>query len=262
MDTRLQDRPVLVLASSAGIGKAIALAFAREGASVMLFGRDEGRLRAARDEIATVTGRSPRFTVGDVTRADDLASAVEQTVHAYGSLFTLVNNCGGPPPGRFDQTDDAAWQAAFELTLLSYVRATRHALAIMRDHGGGRVINVSSSSTKRALDNLLLSNVFRMGVLGLTKSLAMELGPDGVLVNTVGAGKVLTDRVRQIDRAKAERQGVSVERLRAQAEAAIPLGRYGDPDEFARLCVFLGSPANSYVTGQNILVDGGQVAAY
>ena len=261
MDLGYAGKSALVLASSGGIGFAIASELAAEGADVTLFGRSDERLAAAAATIGKRAGKEPRRVVGDVTDP----AAIERAVAAASErapLFALVNNSGGPKPGPFTALTDADWQQSFELTLLSYVRSVRAALPGMKANGGGRILNVSSSSTKRALENLGLSNVFRMGVLGLTKTLAMELGPDGILVNTVGAGKVATDRVRQIDEGAAKRAGQELDAFQAAQQKAIPLQRYGRPEEFARLCAFLCAPANTYVTGQNILVEGGAVSAY
>jgi 3-oxoacyl-[acyl-carrier protein] reductase len=197
-----------------------------------------------------------------MTKADDITRLVEATVAAYGGVYTLVNNTGGPPAGLFEQFDDAAWQKAFELNLLSYVRTIRAALPHLRESGGGRIVNFTSTSVKSPLDNLILSNAFRTGVLGLSKTLASELGPSGILVNVVGPGRIQTDRITHLDTMRAGKAGVSIEQIRTESAKAIPLGRYGEPDEMARLAVFLGSPANTYVTGQTILVDGGMVKAY
>ena len=145
--------------------------------------------------------------------------------------------------------------------LLSAVRCIREVLPHMRQAGFGRILNVASSSFKQPLDNLLLSNTLRTGLIGLAKSLATELAPVGILVNTLGPGRIATDRLASLDRMRAERQGISPDEVRHQAEGQIPLGRYGQPEEFARMAVFLASPANSYVTGQAFLVDGGLVKA-
>lgn len=262
MNLELTDKPVIVCASSAGLGKAAALEFAREGANVMLCGRRESELNKAAAEIQSTTGRAARFTVADLTRAEDIARVVDGTVAAFGGVFTLVSNGGGPPAGTFDQFDDAAWQKAFELNLLSYVRAIRAVLPHMRKAGGGRIVNYTSSSVKSPLDNLILSNTFRTGVLGLTKSLASELGRDNILTNVLGPGRIQTDRIEQLDAFRAQTTGATVEQVRAEMSKTIPLGRYGTPDELARLTVFLGSPANTYITGQAILVDGGMIKAY
>lgn len=187
---------------------------------------------------------------------------VRETCRRFGSVWALVNNSGGPPPGPFERFDDEAWQAAFDLTLRSYVRSIREVVPGMKAAGGGRIVNLTSSSSKQALDDLILSNTFRLGVVGLTKTLARELGPFHILANVVGPGRMDTDRVRQLDQRRADSGGVSAEEVRQATEQRIPLRRYGDPDELARLVVFLCSPANTYVTGQTILADGGLTGAY
>ena len=262
MDLGLTGKSVIVCASSAGLGKAAAMEFAREGAQVMLAARRGDALKAAAAEIKAATGREVRHTVADFTKPEDVARAVEETAAAFGGIFTLVNNGGGPPAGTFDQFDDAAWQKAFELNLLSYIRAIRAALPHLRRGGGGRIVNFTSSSVKSPLENLILSNTFRTGVLGLTKTLAGELGKDQILANVVGPGRIQTERIEQLDGIRASKTGTTVEQVRADACKLIPLGRYGQPAEMARLAVFLGSPANTYITGQTVLVDGGMVRAY
>jgi 3-oxoacyl-[acyl-carrier protein] reductase len=262
MDLELTDKAVIVCASSGGLGKAAAMEFAREGANVMLCGRREAELQKAVAEIRADTGCEARFTVADVTKPDDIAELVQNTVEAFGGVYTLINNGGGPPAGTFDQFDDSAWQKAFELNLLSYVRTIRAVLPHMRKGGGGRIVNYTSSSVKSPLDNLILSNTFRMGVLGMAKTLAAELGPDNILVNVMGPGRIQTERIEQLDAMRAQKTGKTVDQVREETFKTIPLGRYGEPEEYAKLTVFLGSPANSYITGQTVLVEGGMVKAY
>jgi 3-oxoacyl-[acyl-carrier protein] reductase len=261
MNLGLTDKPVIVCASSTGLGKATALEFAREGARVMLCSRRETELQRAAADIKAATGNEPRTTVVDVTKAADITRLVDATVATFGGLFALINNSGGPPAGTFDQFDDAAWQSAFELNLLSYVRTTRAALPHLRK-GGGRIVNFTSISVRGPIDNLILSNTFRTGVLGLSKTLANELGSDKILVNVLGPGRIQTGRIDQLDGIRANKSGVPIEQIRSEMARAIPLGRYGTPDEYAKIAVFLGSPANTYITGQTLMVDGGMVKAY
>ena len=197
----------------------------------------------------------------DLTRVDDVRALVKRTAERFGGLDVLVSNAGGPPAGSFDTVTDEDWRGAFELNLMSVVRLVREALPHMRDRGFGRIVNVASSSIKQPIEDLILSNTFRAGVAGLAKSLSFELAPEGIVVNTLGPGRISTERSASIDVAQAERLGVSVEKVRGGVESQIPLGRYGTPEEFARVAVFLASPANSYVTGQAFLVDGGMVRA-
>ncbi|AOT69843.1 SDR family oxidoreductase [Geosporobacter ferrireducens] len=261
MDLGLKNKTTIVMASSAGLGKAIAMEFAREGANVMLFSRLQDQLQEAQAEIKEATGNEPSYTVGDVTKYEDIKMLVQNTVDKYGSVYALVNNTGGPPAGTFDAFGDEAWQQAYELTLLSYIRAIREVLPYMRKNGGGRIINSTSSSAKQVLDNLILSNTFRAGVVGLSKTLSQELGKDNILVNVMGPGRIGTARIAQLDKIRAEKSGITVEQVEEDTKKMIPLGRYGSPEEYGKLAAFLCSEANTYITGQTILVDGGMVKA-
>ena len=262
MDLGLKDKSVIVMAASDGLGKAAALEFAREDAQITIFSRSEERLKQACQEIKDVSGKDAQFVIGDITRAEDIHNLVTVTAKRFGGVYALVNNCGGPPAGGFDGFDDAAWQQAFELTLLGYIRSIRAVLPLMREAGIGRIVNFTSSSTKQAIDNLILSNTFRMGVVGLTKSLARETAKENILINVIGPGKMDTQRLKNLETLRADKLGITLEALHKKSAAEIPLGRYGDPSEMARLAVFLCSQANTYITGQTMLADGGLVQAY
>ena len=186
---------------------------------------------------------------------------MKETADKFGPVYALVNNTGGPKPGPFDAFDDAAWQEAYELCLLSYIRTIREVLPQMRENGGGRILCSTSSSVKAVLDNLILSNTFRMGVVGLAKTLSQELGRDNILVNVIAPGRIGTARIDQLDKIRAEKAGISVEELQKKAFAGIPLGRYGKPEEYGKLAAFLCAPSNTFITGQTVLVDGGMVKA-
>lgn len=261
MDLGLKDKSALVLASSKGLGRAIATALAVEGARVMVSGRDEKTLAETAREIRDSTGAEVDYRVADLARAGDIEDLVGAAAERFGGIDVLMTNTGGPPAGGFTDFADADWTAAFELTLLSLIRAVRVALPHLRTSGTGRIVCVASSSIKQPIDNLTLSNTFRTGIAGLAKSLSAELAPDGILINTLGPGRIATDRTTSMDTARSEKLGVTVEEVRAEAEARIPLGRYGTPEEFAKIATFLASPANSYLTGQSLLVDGGMVRA-
>lgn len=261
MDLGLEGNVALVLAASRGLGRAIATELAREGARVVISSRDEDALAQTAAEVGEETGAEMDHRAADLTRVEDIRALISHTADRFGGVDILVNNTGGPPAGGFEDFEDEAWQTAFEQILLSVVRSVRGVLPFMRERGGGRIVNVASSSIKQPIENLLLSNTFRAGLAGLAKSLAAELAPNGILINTLGPGRISTARSASIDASRADALGVSVEEVRSQVEAQIPLGRYGTPEEFARVAAFLASPANSYVTGQAILVDGGMVRA-
>ncbi|MCL6637630.1 MAG: SDR family oxidoreductase [Alicyclobacillus sp.] len=262
MDLGLSDKTVLVLASSRGLGFATAKAFAREGARVMLTSRSEQALARAVAEIVQETGNHDvAYTPADVSRADDIERLFASVEARFGGVDVLINNAGGPPLGTFDSVQEEQWETAHQLTLMSVVRTVRRALPYMRKNQWGRIINFTSSSIRQPLENLILSNTYRAAILGLSKSLAIELAPDNILVNTLAPGRIATERVMELDATKAQQQGVSVAEIARQSQSLIPLGRYGQPDEFAAVAVFLGSAVNSYLTGQAILVDGAMVKA-
>lgn len=262
MDLQLRNRVALVAASSKGLGRAVAMALAGEGARVMLISRDAQQLEQTRADIVEHTGVEVACCACDITDPEAITALVEATHQQLGRVDILVNNAGGPPGGGFEQLDDTAWQGAFELNLLSYVRLIRAFLPDLKEADGGRIINITSSSIKQPIPGLLLSNAFRMGLLGLGKSLAEELAPYGILVNTVGPGRIATDRTVYLDGLKAEKRGVPIEQVQEESRRAIPLQRYGDPDEFAKVVTFLASGASSYVTGTALMVDGGMVKGY
>jgi 3-oxoacyl-[acyl-carrier protein] reductase len=262
MDLGLDGRSVVVMGAGSGLGRASALGFAREGAVMTLFGRDQNRLDGVAGEIVAGGGTAPVVVPGDITDPGSLDTLMARAGERTGAVDALFTNGGGPRPGTFADFADADWQAGFELTLLGYIRAIRAALPYLRASDAGRIVNNTTSGVKAAIDGLVLSNVFRMGVIGLTKTLAGELAGDGILVNAIAPGRISTDRVAALDATRAARTGSTVDDVRAKAEASIPVGRYGEPAEFARSVVFHGSPANSYVTGQVLLVDGGMYRGY
>lgn len=261
MDLKLKGKTALVLASSSGLGKAIANELAKEGANVMLTSRTKETLEQAKNDIDVHATGKVAYTLSDLTDLNSIKKLVENTRNTFGKINILVNNSGGPRGGSFDQLSDEDWQQAFNLTLLSYVRTIHEVLPDLKE-SHGRILNNASSSIKQPIDGLILSNAFRMGILGLSKSLSQELAQYGILVNTIGAGRIETDRLTELDHARAEREGSTKEEVRANIENTIPLGRYGEPEELAKMAAFLVSDANSYITGQQLLVDGGMTKAY
>ena len=256
MELGLKDKVIMVAAASKGLGYGIAQAVAQEGARVSIGSRTEADILAAAQKLHAETGAE---TLGSVLDARDPASItnwVEATVAKFGSVDGLVVNAGGPPAGGFDDFDDAAWQAAFELTLMSSVRMIRAVLPHLRTRGGS-ILAVTSSSVKEPIDILLLSNVMRSGVVSLLKSLSRELAPEKIRVNNLVPGRILTDRVKSLDMLGAKSAGRSVAEQQAMQEKQIPWRRYGTIEEFGRAGAFLLSDAASYITGETLIVDGG-----
>jgi 3-oxoacyl-[acyl-carrier protein] reductase len=232
------------------------VALAAEGVNVSIFARDLDTLKETSREIEA-TGSRALVTQADVTNPEQIRSVVEQTASEFGRLDILVCNAGGPPPGHFGTTSEEQWQQAFELNLMSVVRMVHAALPHMRQQGGGRIINLVSTSVREPIDGLILSNSIRSGVIGLAKTLAQELGPDHITINNILTGRIMTDRQRSLRERAAQQLGISVEEAIKLAEKDIPLGRLGQPDELAALVAFLASRQGGYITGASIPVDGG-----
>jgi 3-oxoacyl-[acyl-carrier protein] reductase len=259
MDLGIEGRVAIVGGASRGLGRAIAEELAREGASLLLYARTEGPLTEAASAIQAQTGRTVRYVAADASRGEDLERVVDTARQAFGRIDILVNNAGGPPLGTFDDFDDAAWQRAFDLGLMSAVRLTRLVTPDMQRGQWGRILNLLSFTVRAPAPNLLLSNSIRLGVLGLAKTLSWELAPH-ILVNNIAPGRILTDRTLQMNQRNATRTGKSLQDVEAQAVSEIALGRYGTPAEFAAMAVFLASERASYITGQTFLCDGGFVS--
>ncbi|MEI6890684.1 MAG: SDR family oxidoreductase [Pontiella sp.] len=259
MELGLKGKVAMVAASSKGLGFGIACELAREGALVSIGARTESEVFDAAEKIAEETGAEVLANVLDATDSDSIIQWVENTTNAFGGVDKLVVNAGGPPAGKFDAFEDADWQAAFELTLMSSVRMIRSVLPLMRDAGGGSILSITSVSVKEPIDFLLLSNVMRSGVTSLAKSLSKQLAPENIRVNNLMPGRIDTDRVRSLDAMNAAARELAVEDIKAASELGIPLGRYGTIEEFGKIGAFLLSDAASYITGQTIAVDGGSV---
>jgi 3-oxoacyl-[acyl-carrier protein] reductase len=256
MDLGLNGLVALVTASSRGLGRATALQLAAEGARVVICARGVEALEATRNDIAAV-GADVLAVPVDLAEPGAAQALVDATLDRYGQLDILIANAGGPPPGGFLALDEAAWEDAVQLTLMSAVRLCYAAIPALQQSAHGSILAFTSVSVKQPLANLVLSNSLRLGVTGLVKSLSDELAPAGIRVNAICPGWTRTDRVDQLLRDRADRSGISVEDEAAMVARAIPLGRMATPDEFARAATFLVSPAASYVTGVSLLVDGG-----
>ncbi|GHO76663.1 short-chain dehydrogenase [Ktedonobacter sp. SOSP1-85] len=262
MDLGLKGKVAIVLAASKGIGRASALELAREGASVVIGSRDQEALTRTAQEIEAVSKSRVLPVPTDVTRLEDIRNIVATTVRELGRLDIVVNNAGGPKPGTFEMLDEEQWVAAFELNLLSTVRLVREVVPHLRKAGEGRIINIVSTSVKQPIDGLVLSNAVRSGVVGLAKTLSVELAEDNITVNNVCPGRILTDRVRQVYRIEERiSAGMSEEEALASVARDIPMKRLGDPAEMGAMVTFLASRQAAYITGTTIQVDGGLVRA-
>jgi 3-oxoacyl-[acyl-carrier protein] reductase len=235
MDLGLNGRTAIVCGASSGMGLAIAEALAAEGANVAMFARRRDPLEREAERIGALAVR------GDLTVPTDLAKLVEQTLGAFGGVDILVNNGGGPQRGPAAGLADEALENAVELLLLSAIRLTNLCLPHLEASGRGRIVNIESSSVRSPLDDLALSNTLRPGVVGWMKTLAREVGPKGITVNTIAPGRIATERLREVGGDTAE----------------IPLRRFGDPAEIAAVVCFLASDRAGYVTGAVVPVDGG-----
>ncbi|WP_207482058.1 SDR family oxidoreductase [Arenibaculum pallidiluteum] len=257
MDLGLTNRRALVLGASKGLGAAIARTLATEGATVIAAARSEDTTRAWISELpAEVRGRvsAARLDLADRASVDALADAVL----AQGGVDVLVNNSGGPPPGTAREATAEQWLQNFQAMAAHIFHLTGRLLPPMLERGWGRIVTIGSSGIEQPIPNLALSNGIRTAVLGWSKTLSAEVADRGVTVNMVLPGRIQTDRVVQLDTNAANRTGKSVEEVAAAARAQIPVGRYGTPQEFADVVVFLASERAAYVTGSKIRIDGGQ----
>jgi len=263
MDLQLKGKRALVTGSSRGLGYATALGLAKEGCRVVINSRDEAQITAAASKIAREAGTQllpgvePFGLASDLTDPDAPARLVNEAAHLLGGMDILVTNAGGPPAGTFESFDEAAWQNAIDLSLMSHVRLIKAALPTLRKSKAASVLTITSYSVKQPIQNLVLSNSIRAATVGLTKSLALELGRDGIRFNSILPGWTRTQRVAELMAFRAKQNGTSVEAEIAEQSKDSPLGRMGTPEEFANAAVFLVSPAASYITGVMLTVDGG-----
>ena len=257
MDLGLKGLKALVTGASSGLGLVTALELAREGAAVAINSRSGERLSAAQQTFEAEGAGDVVPLVGDVSQADTATTLVADTAEALGGLDLLVTNSGGPPAGAFDALSEADWQAALDLNFNSHRWLIQAALPHLRKSKAASVLTITSISVKQPIENLMLSNTVRAATLALTKSLSQELGPEGIRFNSILPGWTETDRVQQLLETRARDKQTSVVAEIEKQAAATPLARMGQPEEFARVAVFLLSPAASYLSGVMLPVDGG-----
>jgi 3-oxoacyl-[acyl-carrier protein] reductase len=248
VDLGLKGRRALVTAASKGLGLACAQALADEGARVFITSRDPAAIEAAAKRVGAAGWRA-----GDVAVPGEPEAAIHAAVDILGGLDIVVANAGGPPPGTFQSTPLDGWDKAYQLTLMSAVRTARAALPHLKQSGQGRIVFLTSITVRQPIPNLVLSNSLRAAVTGLSKTLAGELGPNGITVNCIAPGTILTDRIRELYGGG----GANLEESVKSAAAEVPMRRIGTPAEFGALCAFLCSEHAGYITGQTIGIDGG-----
>ena len=259
MDLGLTGKRALVAAASQGLGAAIARTLASEGCVVELCSRSLVDASATAGAIADETRATVTAAQVDVAEADEVRRWVDDAAARWGGLDIVVANAGGPPAAPFDETDEADWDRAYALTLrsaMTFASAGRPHLS-----AGGAMLFMTSISVRQPIHVLSMSGIFRPGVAALAKTLADDWGNAGIRVNHLIPGRIATERVAQLDEGIAARRGVDPAIIRSESEAGIPLGRYGEPDEYAAAAAFLVSPAASYITGATLAADGGAIRA-
>ena len=259
MDLELNGRVAVVGGASKGLGRACAQVLAEEGARIAICSRSKADLDKAAQEIRDTTRADVLAFAGDLDRHDTIKALVAATVERFGRIDIMVNNSGGPPLARAHNATEEQWETALQRSLLFFARMSREALPHLKQSGRGRIINVLASTVYQPIPNLALSGVTRLGVVAFAKSLADEVGRDGILVNNVCPGSLLSERMLSNVTSRAKELGIPVEEALAQRAAETAVGRVGDPKEMAYLVAFLASSRSSYITGTTMLVDGGLV---
>ena len=259
MDLELKDKVAIVGGASKGLGRACAEVLAEEGAKVAVCSRTQAELEKAAQAIRDASGTDVVSLVGDLDKHETIRGLIAAAVERFGRLDILVNNSGGPPLARALSATEEQWATAVQRSLLFFARMSREAVPHMKRQGGGRIINILASTVYQPIPNLALSGATRMGVVAFAKSLADEVGRDGILVNNVCPGSIMSERMRSNVAARAKQLGITLEEALAQRAAETAVGRLGEPRELAHLVAFLASGKSSYITGTTILVDGGLV---
>jgi 3-oxoacyl-[acyl-carrier protein] reductase len=259
MNLGLRGKVGIVCGASAGLGRAAAAALAREGASIVVCSRDKKRIAEAAAGIRRTAAKGAEVVpmVADMSSAVHIGRLVKATVKRFGRVDILVSNAGGPPVAAFTDLSDEAWERGTQLTLMSTVRCIRAVIPYMKKQGWGRIVTITSIAARQPINDLVISSSIRPGLLGLTKVLGNQYSADGICINAVAPGFILTDRQKEIGAARAKAKGITFEEYLTESAREIPLGRLGRPEELADVIAFLCSERSSYVTGTTITVDGG-----
>jgi 3-oxoacyl-[acyl-carrier protein] reductase len=255
----LSGKIAAVYGASRGLGRAAAETLAAEGVRVAVVARHEAVLTDAASAIRSMTGSEVVPFVCDVSKGDEARRSVRAIAQHFGGLDILVNNSGGPKAGTFDALTERDFAEAVDLLFMSVVRTSLEAVPVMRQRGGGRIINITSVAVKQPIDNLMLSNAVRPAVVGFSRSLANELAAERITVNCVAPGYTRTERVIELNAANAAREHTSARAIEERLVASIPMKRLGEPHELASLIAFLASDRAAYITGTTLQVDGGYV---
>ena len=261
MDLGLKGKIALVAAASRGLGRAVAMELAVEGAALVICSRKAETIERTAKEIAAATGADILALPCDVAHAEEVARLVQSGLGRFGRIDILVTNGGGPPAGPFESFSSDAWEAAAQQTLFSAIELARQVLPGMKERRWGRILNITSIAVKQPVDNLILSNSLRAAVTGFARTLANEVATFGVTVNNIMPGYTRTERVEELARMMADKEGITPAEFIARWEKEIPMRRLGEPREFAALAAFLVSERASYITGTSIPVDGGWIKA-
>lgn len=262
MDLKLAGKRALICGGSSGLGRAVASVLIAEGVDVALLARDPIKLRGVADELNAAGGGRAFALPADLADHQALLEAADRAEQVLGGhVEILLNNTGGPPPSGVSGLEPSVWRDHFESMVLSVFRLTDRVLPQMRTAGWGRILNVASMTVVEPSAALGVSNTLRASIAAWAKTLANEVGPDGVTVNTLLPGRIDTPRIDRLDQATAARLGVSPEQARADSVKSIPVGRIGAPEEFGAVAAFLASPLAAYVTGSLIRLDGGAIKA-
>jgi len=259
MDLQLKGKVAIVGGASKGLGRACAQVLAEEGVNVALCSRSQKDLEQAANEIRKSTGTDPLVFAGDLDKHETIRALIAATVERYKRLDILVSNSGGPPLSYAQAASEEQWATAVQRSLLFFARMARESLPHLKACGSGRIINILASTVYQPIPNLALSGATRMGVVAYAKSLADEVGRDGILVNNVCPGSILSERMLSNVTARAKEKGMPLEAALAERAAETAVGRIGEPRELANLVAFLASPCSSYITGTTMRVDGGLV---